>query len=110
MFYIPPDTINISEICLLLGKVDARAVKEWLHNRNIPLQKNGRDKVANKWKVEMALQSDVIEDLKKCYPNSWRELYKANTSKPELTKATLILHPEQRIKSHINTKRLKTFL
>lgn len=106
----PPKTINLSELCVLLKK-EGRAAKTWLQNHNISLVREGRDKVASLWCVELALQCDEIVRLKRNHPVIWFELYEVYEARPDLKKAALIMHPPvSQIKKSISIKKLKTFI
>jgi hypothetical protein len=88
--------LNLSQLKQKLGVEKEEGVKRWLRKHGIPLVKRGREKVAREFLVELALQTELVEELMIVYPDSWFKIYAAKSNCERMTKAIFTRFPPKK--------------
>lgn len=103
--------LNLSQLTQKLNYEDERKTKKWLEEHNIPLRKDGREKVVYEFSVDFALQLEIVEDLMQTYPNNWFEIYAAISESEKMTNAVFKhTDPNTMKKVEMNLRTRRKFL
>lgn len=111
LFFLHIEYLQIKDVAKLLGLKDSRSAKNWLSDNNIPISNIGNKDVVHKFLFEFKQQQIVVEELRKCYPNNWFEIYDAKTDDKGMVKAIQELYPNIKKakinRNHIGNKYIK---
>lgn len=89
--------LKLKDVSNILGLKDDRSAKKWLHDNGVPISKTGRDQTVDQFIFDLKRQQLRVEELKKCYPNKWFEIYSAKTEDKAMVEAIRALYPMTRI-------------
>lgn len=85
--------LNLSQLKQKLEIEKEEGIKKWLKLHGIPLHSKGREKVVYEFSVDLAMQIELVEDLKRQYPTKWHKIYAANSSCDRMTNAVFEVYP-----------------
>jgi hypothetical protein len=68
--------IELKDLHRILPLKEIRAISKWCQNAGIKIQTIGNKRVVHRFLVDMELDKGLIAQLKKNYPEKWKELYK----------------------------------
>jgi len=91
--FLPDKQMKLKELTIKLGFTDNRTTLNWLRGHNIEPVKMGREYVIFQWDVDLAIQLNMVEGLKKRFPSTWAEIYKAGTKDEYMVKSVFKIHP-----------------
>ncbi len=94
--FINVEYLKIKDVAESLGLKDSRPAEKWLQKNNIPISKIGGRRVVYKFSFEFKQQQLLVEELRKCYPSKWFEIYDAKTEDKKMVKAILELYPNDK--------------
>lgn len=87
-----PNKLNLKELKTKLNQKDERTVKIWLKQRSIPLKKEGRESTVFEWRVDLARQLEMVEELMIKYPLEWHKLYEDASTDPLMVRAVFAVY------------------
>lgn len=105
------EKITLNEVALLLNKKDNRAAKKWLKEKGIEKQLYGKPLQIYKWFVDVEIQKEMVEILRKKYPSNWAQIYALNSTDQEMTNLIFYFYPPPHgIEKNINNNNVKRYI
>ena len=88
--------LTLKEVGEMIKKIDERSIIKWLENKNIGIWSK-RPSMVYQFEVELAIQLEIVESLKKQYGEKWHIIYEAAAVDGEIKRAVFALHPKPNI-------------
>lgn len=94
--------LTLSDVGDLLMLNSTQSVKNWLKSKNICVNKFSKTNYVYEIEVVCEIQKQLVNNLRRNYPNKWKDMYKRIAPNESIYELVLILVGEEVVYKPIN--------